>query len=302
MLYEFAIDPMLPSTWTDLSTCAYIYHSFGLGRARIMTAIPDRWANKAIDHITTTDDILRKYVEEVVFYLDRESCSPRQSWNQDWNFSTNVGFTHDLQPFHAIMSTRRDSFHPRCHSKVISVEDIVRRHSLWDVEISRSVNRTAQNITRALLGILQMGSEILFVDPYFSPKNGRYDTIMRSIFAAIADRDRDVPDRIELVCSRQKLTTGWTDAECSQWLQRNVPDGLSVRVVSVDDGIESRRLHDRFVLCDLGGVQFSNSFSEARGGSPKVMISGLDIHGYSAAWVEFREVGRSFRSAHTIFI
>ena len=271
-----------------------------------MARVPEQWAKMAMQHVATTDDeILLAAITDLLFYLEMEGTSPRLSWNEGYDWYTNVGLCHEEQSFHAILSNNRHRFHPRCHDAILSMEEVLAMKAegsagKWACEFGDYVRRTSAAMVTRVEGIMQMGHEIVFVDPYFSPRSGYYDRPMAAFFNQIVKRDRQQPRRIDIVCSRRRCSPSWTDDECRGWLARVASPYLPVRVFTVDDDDESQRLHDRYILSELGGVQFGHSLTESNRVDNRVTISGLARGAYEQIWSIYGNMRYSFPKAQII--
>jgi len=137
--------------------------------------------------------------------------------------------------------------------------------------------------------LLRHSNEILFVDPHFDPYAPRFVNTLRAFLEhAVRDRHRQLkkleyhllyqPDPKKVPLSKEAFATG-----CHENLAEIIPVGFNLtlkRWSCVPDGED---FHDRFIITDLGGVQFGKGLDA---GKPKhrntVFITLLDSDN---AWV-----------------
>ena len=99
------------------------------------------------------------------------------------------------------------------------------------------------------------GRAIIFIDPHFGPENPRYCRPLIGFLQA-AQYCRTIKlERVEYHL-KEKSTADFFEKECAK-LANNLPAGLEIWFRRWRELPGSEKLHDRFILTERGGVQFS---------------------------------------------
>lgn len=133
------------------------------------------------------------------------------------------------------------------------------------------VSRTPADLGVALSPILKNAREITFIDPYFSPYSSgfchAFREYLRRVPSSVEIRG-SLPRSISIICNADaKVGTpsAYPEREfkdgCKQELQGLIPAGIRLRIRRAREKRgESNwhKLHNRFLLTDIGGVVFGH--------------------------------------------
>jgi len=220
-------------------------------------------------------DLERKRIEEALARMDQRILGRVSDWDPALGWLSNAEAEHKRRPFHAIVARAN----PNRNSAVLEVDDIDETNPLWKCRTEITVPRVARDMADAVGSLLRIGREIVFVDPYFSPDKPRYRNSLREFLCIVlADRIQVQPTRIEVHTS-DRLGADWFADECKRLLPPLIPRGLSVRFVQWRQRQSGEKLHNRYILTDIGGVSFHSGLDEGEPGETDE-ISLMDAEAY----------------------
>jgi hypothetical protein len=281
MIYEYALEPELVATWVDRDVGRYFIENFGLGHPRIVSRYPKRWKKQVWESFNSNNEIERARMTELIKHLSETMVKRRGgAWNPGAGWLENAEGEHGRVPFHAILA----GSNPRGHGCVLVADDLDDAPPLWALCRGRSVTRTASEIAAAVASMLRTAEVVVFVDPRFGPENRRHRRPLREFLLALIDaRPCESPQRIEVHCSADGgATEKFFRTECQRWLPSVVPLGLRVLLIRLRQRAGGERLHNRYILTDLGGVSFGVGLDEGDPGDSD------DIHLHDRAQYEER--------------
>ncbi|MCG3199128.1 MAG: hypothetical protein GHCLOJNM_03637 [bacterium] len=268
MLYEFAIDPEAILEWAkDRNLAAFFLDGkFGLGTARIMAQFPKGWRKRVHSFFgqgsgTLADSRLGEILKELGSHV---TARPASEWCDDLPWLENTE-REDLQsPFHAILGVRN----PRLSSRVLnalSPGEVV-DSPLWKTQHGVTVKRTADEIAEAISPMLRIADEIYFIDPYFDPgTKKKRDPILKSLRRAEGSRGGSAPRIIQVRCDYDKSGTDeYFQCKCKEDLPKKIPKGWEVVFLRLNNNDSGQRLHNRYILTNLGGVIFGHGIDEGK--------------------------------------
>ena len=158
----------------------------------------------------------------------------------------------------------------------------------WAVSHGRPVARNAAAMAEAVAPLLRCSSTVIFVDPHFSPGNARH----RRPFEAFLERMNEQrpgkePKRVEVhTAAGNTVTEEFFRGECETRLRRCVPEGIRVLVRRLRKKQGGERLHNRYILTDLGGVTFGIGLDEGAGGETDDLAL-MDREQYELRWSQY---------------
>lgn len=254
MVYEYAVDPSAISNWQDFR---YVVDHCGVHHGRIIAEYPEKWKREVYRACKKAcKDIELKKIEEKLSAIGDRLHRTGRSYADASDWLKNAEQAHETEPFHAIVSYHN----PRKHPQTLVARELSEDTPLWKVSRQLNVKRTGSGMAAAIRPLLQMSSEILFVDPHFDATEERFRNPLECFLKEIAQRGTG-PVRIEY----HLLAVGNLDMErfskgCKHLIGSIVPSKLNITFVrwkhldAWQEGAGGKRMHPRFVLTDIGGV------------------------------------------------
>ena len=270
MLCEYAIEPELVVTWLDRKIGRYFLDALGLGSPRIMSRYPRKHWKELIwtawEKSSNENQLDRKRLEEIVKKLSDVMVKRQDAiWNPDRVWLENAVEEHQRISFHAILA-RDNSIG---HSRILVAEELNEQTPLWAIPRGVSVQRTAEAIAGAVRDMLRAATNIVFIDPYFAPQKRRYRTVLAACLRACLDQRvaRGCPN-VRIVTSDDSDRNGTPDffffeKACRRYLPGILPFGMTVTICRVRERPGGEKLHNRYILTELGGVSFGAGLDEA---------------------------------------
>ncbi len=136
--------------------------------------------------------------------------------------------------------------------------------------------------------MLRIADVLVFVDPHFGPEKVRHRRPLEEFLRSVVDaRPGEAPQRLEVLTSADDgPTTEFFCGECRRRLPRCIPIGLHVEMVRLRQRAGGERLHNRYILTDLGGVTFGVGLDEGDPGDTDD-IQLLDRAQYEERWRQY---------------
>ena len=288
MFREFAIDPDLArSSRNRLVFGTMCDGQFGWGSPRLVVPLPDlnSWRDSILADDQCCNDTESHRIVECYSRLKENYVkqTAREIWDSSKGWLENAEIASEMYDFHAILSTQN----PRGHPRVLVHPDHV-GHDLWNLPDSDTIPRTAERVFEVCIrDMARFARRIEFLDPHFNPMEERYLSSFREYLGRISDCSIRECAGIEIRCKKPKKGfVGW-ESKWKAQLRRVLPERTSLRVVCVDRSIS---FHNRYILCEYGGLGFGNGFDcQFEWESDNVHI--LSENEYNLARKNFRSKG-----------
>lgn len=293
MIHEYALEPELVATWGNRQDYRYFVEKFGLGQPRIVSRYPKRWVRLVWQAFQSNDDLERSRMVELLQRIGERMVHRRDYlWDAGRPWVENARAENTRVAFHAILARENPGGHPS-----ILVAAALDDSPLWVISRGVTIARNAGNMAAAVAAMLRIASVIVFVDPHFSPAELRYLRTLEAFLRAIIEgRAVDGPGRVEVHTSADEDRTGtreFFEVECRSRLPRCIPSGVNLRIVRLQQRPQGERLHNRYILTDLGGVLFGVGLDEGDDGDTDD-VHLLDRTQYDERWQQYASDAPAF--------
>lgn len=296
MIHEYALEPEVVASWHDRDKFRFFIDQFGCGAGRVVGMYPSKtnwrklvWAALDADFSPTDKD--RTRMAEIVKKLIASKVQRVGSeWNGTLDWLTNAESEHLRKPFHAILAREN----PRNNGTVMLEADILEREADgWDAPQSRRVQRSAESMAECVAPMLRCATRILFVDPYFRANKRRFRKPLAAFLRQVSPQ---ATTEIHASASYEDAPSGeHFRKESERDLQRHsvIPDGRELKVYRWRNRGGGERMHNRYVLTDIGGVQFGTGLDEGEEGTTDI-VSLLSAEPYEKLYQDYAGPGFSF--------
>jgi len=272
MIYEYAIEPKLAVEWAkDRSEFRIAYKKFGLGKQRIMSEFPSlkNW-RKHFGRATTgaSDSELERIT--AIFSILTEKMVQRNSSGYDGTkiWLENAEIENDRHEFQAILALDN----PRVHNNVLkSLPLDIIPNAKWDVGRTSTPERNATEMAKAVSAMLRNCKTAIFVDPYF--RANRFECrepIKAFLKECVSSFNSPQQLRVEIHASANydnAPSTQQYHQECGHAIMTTcIPNGMRVTFKRWTKRIGGEKLHNRYILTDLGGVEFGIGLDQGESG------------------------------------
>lgn len=265
MIHAFALEPNLVASWGRKEEFRFIHDKFGLGTARVMLELPawTKWKKAvyaaALELGLSQEDMNR--VAEIFRLFEEHRCRRANVVSDGTDWLERAEREYDRKRFAAILA----GVNPRNHAAVLPGDQLPSTDPRWVCATGAHPARTAQAITTLLSPMLANCRELHLVDPHFSPCSNRFRSVVQEIAVHISSHNPDLRT-IHVHCdfeARNAPELAEFEAGAAR-MALSLPAGLLVEFTrwrQVRD-----KLHDRFVLTDLGGVLLGTGLDEGADG------------------------------------
>lgn len=266
MIHEFAVDPDVAIDWCkNKYAYKYFLSKFGLGTPRIVSDFPKKKKirKKFKEAETELSEIeglrlveLFNALTETLIERDYEDYDGTIPWIE------NAIREYGRLPFHAILTQSN----PHRHSFILEEPNAVDANNLWDLPKGKIVNRTADKIAHSVSCLLKNSKEIIYIDPYFLEyKHMQKWLNTLELFCTKIPESKYSSDsfNMEYICSADLYhPTAFNvfKSRCENELPSILPKGLRLTVKRYSQGSSGQKLHNRYILTDIGGVLFQHGF------------------------------------------
>ncbi len=292
MIQAYAIEPEAVVEWAKAPLSGrYILDNFGIGNPALMAEFPKlkNWRKQFRQLSTSLGDLERTRLEELFQRLTQKTiCRSGYEYDGTVSWLENAEKEDSRQPFKAIIS----------HTSQGKVTKVLRGNSIgewpadkWQPERGAIVPRRASDMAAAVGSILYNSSTIIFIDPYLMPAKEEYRNSIQAFLQKCVLNDALSPKskRIEFHTSAD-INNAASDQhykeECEKKISPLLPAGISVTFKRWGKKQDGAKLHNRYILTDIGGVAFPNGLAE--GSSQEIDdVSLLTRDQYELRWKQY---------------
>lgn len=300
MVYEYALEPELVTTWGTQSNYRLYIRAFGLGQGRLISRYPIDWFEivKNLILYGNRKGREKKRLELLLEQFSRNKVVKRTNYcwdNEKKSWIENAIQEHLRYPFFAIMARNNPDLRPEILTEADLAGDNINK---WDVPHGRIVPRKALDMTAAIETMLICCRWVKFIDPFIVTNKPNHKLSLKA-FLEVLRNDRPVgpPKAIEIHTAHLKEKARPTTILKKEFANI-IPSFLSVTLFRWKVRQGGDDLHDRFILTDLGGVSFGHGLDAGSEGKT-VNISRLDYKQYEFINSQYDINGTAFELAES---
>jgi len=285
MIHEFALDPNAISDWQSFR---FFIDQFGSSKGRLISRFPKKWKRLVYEALVEKKptDLDRSRIEERLKNIDDRLLSGARVYEPELTWIANAVNQHSVKPFRAIITVDSSS-----EPHQITAQDVDETNSNWNVPTNISVVRTAEAMATAVGPLLEISSEIIFVDPYFDPEKRRFRRPLEKFIERVNASQRDVK-RIEVHFKDHENSPFFDNAfkgRCDNRLSPLLPDGMELRLVRWRQRNGGKLFHDRYILTNIGCLLFPTGLDDDDGdGGQQATINLLTSELHAELWNDFQ--------------
>ena len=294
MVYEFAIDPAVLTTWGAFRE---LVGGCSVSQGRLLSLFPkQRWCRMVVHACETCESRTELDFSRVVERVNDKLYMAQHSWpnargrnydlNKEW--LTNAVEQHTLVPFNAIVSVAN----PEKDSAVLVYDKMSDTDRRWYVKRQKKVRRHAADIATCLGPLLEIAEHVKFVDPHFRPDAPRYVRPLREMLRLLA------PGAVAEYHS--EVLPGYADSYFERRCQSFAKDFLHLGGLAFYRWTTEKELHERFLLTDKGGVSIDPGLSEDANTLQKASVKLLEDDVFIDQWHTLQVDPRPQRLAQAV--
>jgi hypothetical protein len=274
MFFEYALEPTLVSSW---DRARFFLDAFGPSKGRFLARYPRHW-KRLVYECLRCPDVEKKRIGVRLEQLDKRVLSPRAGAIYDGArpWLENAVIENGRRPFHAILANG-----VAAKPNVVDGAAVDDSDPLWKVENGRFVSRDPAAFVAALELLLAASTRVLIIDPYFRADRDEKTRPVAAFCLAVGGSATVEVHFSEAHCSREE---GMRIAERA--LPRALPSGAKITLHCWRVRPGGKRLHNRYVVTDVGGVKFGDGIEMGTSGQDD-HLSILDETSRAAVWAQF---------------
>ncbi|MFT3695697.1 MAG: hypothetical protein QM831_21345 [Kofleriaceae bacterium] len=285
MFHEYALEPTALSSWASVR---YFLDAFAPWKGRFIAAYPKDWKRRVYEGLRCPD-IEKKSIEDRLSRLDRRYFADRKGapFDPSKSWVDNALAENQREAFRAVIVA--DSIVRG--GNVLNANLLDETNPLWLVEQGRFVARDPAALRDAIRLLLRLSTRIALIDPYFRP----HQRDKASAFAALsscvsAASQLEVHARLGV---EGDPTHDWFKEKCEVHLPGLLDLGRTTTVHTWGQRPGGQRLHNRYLLTNIGGVKFGDSVERGQAGE-RDHISILDESSRAELWSQFIDPAGAF--------
>jgi hypothetical protein len=289
MIYEFAISPGLCTNFQDLR---FFLATFGGEQGRLFSDIPrKKWVRSARAAIKVSENgqVEKKRLVAGIERLTRKAIYCRNSApeleSEYW--LDHAIAAHKDRPFQAILTDCYDG-DEEC---VLRNDQEFTEDCRWKVPLDKTIKRDALNMIEAIRPMLDCSQELILVDRNFDPDKFRWRAFLIEIAAFLSKRNFSPSIKTINYHVGNKITPDHMQLLCNTHFSKKLPQGMKVNFIvwPWDE------LHDRYILTDVGGVDFGIGLDIYDGSGPQnVKVSRISAETRDRWWKACKKKETSF--------
>ncbi|MDI3289762.1 hypothetical protein [Polyangium sp. 15x6] len=320
MIYEYALEPELVASWVDRAAYRFFDGKFGLGCRRIASAFPsnEAWRRRVVEVLEATfvgrsepeKQAARKRLDALLSHfrpISERRGALATTWRQD------ILAEHREYPFAALLGHAT----PRPTAPIVIAEDLDEQHPAWILPTPPTPRRAAE-FAKALRPMLRFARDIRFVDPYFDPEKDNFSEPLAAMIEAAQQRrdPRGVRFQVHTAINEARRKGLPKEASCrSEDIAREICNTCSARfTANLRPGVElavcvweesaGDKLHNRYVLSDIGSVGLPAGLEQARkrqlAHTDDIFVLSREQH--ARRWTQYRIDSTEFKRARAPLI
>lgn len=284
MVHEYAIDPTVLNNWQRLR---FIADAAGVSNGRLISEFPGSWRRTVVRLFDGKFGIERTKLEVQLKRITPHliPSGGRICSGKDAPWLEHAEIAHTTAPFRAIVA----GDNPRSNSSVLLIDEIDGSTELWSTKHSIPAPRDATSLADAASLLLQVSSDIVFVDPNFRPSDRFLRPFEQFLIHCAGNRGRAIP-RIRVIVEHKDAKPGdvleQTFQEC---LAPLIPSTLKCELLRVSEkNSPSEKLHNRYVLTEWGGIDYGIGLDDdSRRGGQSDDVHLLDKYHFDKRWRQY---------------
>jgi hypothetical protein len=294
VIHAFALEPTLVATWGRREEFRFIHDKFGIGTPRVLLELPafTKWKRavyKAANDLGLSQEDMKR-IEELFRLFGEHRCRRVDSvYDGLQTWLENAEREYDRRPFAAIVAGQN----PRSHRGVLVSEQLGAGSAPWARAVGASPSRTPEALAAALSAMVLNCKALHLVDPHFGPENARHRRVLEALMQVLATHSL-TPEVVRVHCAA-KSELAFFEQEAAKMATR-LPTGCAIEFVRWRQKPGGEKLHNRYVLTDLGGVALGVGLDAGEAGETDDLLL-LPRAQYARRWSQYVSNDGAFECA-----
>lgn len=296
MIHAFALDPQLVATWGRREEFRFIHDKFGFGTPRVLLELPafSKWKKAvyaAANELALSQEDMKRIEELFRLFGEHKYRRADSVYNGLLTWLENAEREYNRRSFAAIVAAEN----PRAHQGVLLGDQLGPGNTRWACTAGASPSRTPGALAAALSAMLVNCSALHLVDPHFGPENARHRKVLEALMDLLSVHGLS-PRVIRVHCSA-KSELAFFEREAAKMASR-LPVGIAVEFLRWRQRAGGEKLHNRYVLTELGGVFLGVGLDAGDSGETDDLLL-LPRAQYERRWSQYVDDDGAFELADT---
>jgi hypothetical protein len=288
MIREFAIEPEVMATWPHFRE---IFDDLGVCHGRLAAMYPADWIDRVRRLALSLSPPVRAaaIAERMRQYPDRFIRAGR-AFDKGKDWLANAESHAVAGGFDGVVARKN----PRDKSRVLVAGQFSRSQPPWHVPRQKKVARDAAAFARCAALLLASSEEIMLVEPNLDASEPRFKDPLMTLLGM---RASGKPwRRCELHVDRPPNDTALENRKynAQRQLAEVVPTGTTVRLHFWLRKTGGEKLHPRFLLTELGGIQFDYGLDAGDAPGDTTIVTLMDHDLWQAVRADYTVPSPSF--------
>ncbi len=309
MIYGYAIEPAALIGWSKEENeleWQYIIESFGVEKGRLLAEFPKlkTWRKQFRRYLNELSEIERTKLEELFKHLTEKYISNNSTdYNGEISWLNNAEKEMDRKLFHAVIA--EENLNNR--SYVLKSNSIAKwskySKEYWNVGDEKGIMpRKAEYIAEKIYPMIRNSERVCFIDPYLrlvDVKNDKTSKVTESkwymlfklIFEKVSCEKISKKIDFEIHISAELHHTKLFSQQYYEHINKPklsplIPSLCTVTVIRWKQRTNGEKLHNRYILTDIGGVHFGTGLDEGNEGETDD-ITLMKRDAYQKRWEQY---------------
>jgi hypothetical protein len=284
MIYEYAITPSLCSDWQDLR---YFLSNFKGEQGRLFSDVPrKKWKILAKSAVNQSNwgPVMKNRLKTGIDKLARQSIHRRNYVPEPQSdlWLDHAITAHKDRPFMAIISDGLRSE----EDSIISIEKNLDENYRWDIPFDRIIRRRPPEMVKEIMPMLDCSREVVLIDRNFDPMKYRWREFLIELAKTLSQREFSpsiykigyhTGDHID----GRRISAHEIEIMCNKKLSKEIPMNMTINFAVWP----KEELHDRYVITDVGGIEFGIGLDIYDGSGPEeVRLSRISDDTRKSLW------------------
>jgi len=279
MFREYAVEPAVFSSWDNVR---YFLDAFGPWKGRFLAKYPKHWLRLVYESLAC-GPLEKKKIEIKLEALDRRVFTARKGALYDGALSwvDNASAEHMRAPFTAIIAADAGG-----RAGILDATAVDDDQPLWRIDQGRLIARDSAAFVAAIRLLLRVSKKIVLIDPYFRPdKRDKVGPLTAFCDALESGTVVEIHARLGEADDPSHQHFG---AQSHAQLPRAIAAGIDATLHTWQQRSGGPRLHNRYLLTEIGGVQFGDGVEVGEAGETD-RLSILEETTRAALWNDYAE-------------
>jgi len=284
VIHAFALEPELVATWGERAEFRFICDKFGLGTPRMLLELPkfSAWKKavyEAAQKLGLPDTDMTRVAELLSMFGEHKHRRADTIYDGLLSWLENAEREYGRRAFAGILAIAN----PRSHEAVLVSEQLSAQSARWACAVGASPQRTPAGLAAEFAPMLTHCYQLHLIDPHFGPENRRHSDVL-SAFMNVLVQGGGAPRVIRVHCAKKSEIQFFQDS--AKKMAPRLPVDVTIEFVRWRERQSGERLHNRYILTDVGGVSLGIGL-DAGGPGETDDLSLLTRDQYALRWEQY---------------